>query len=620
MKKFTQKRKNDIIKCKTIMGYFCGGHDLAIDKEKISEIKNSVNIVDVIGEVVGLTKTGRNHLGLCPFHKEKTPSFNVIEDRQFFHCFGCGRSGDVFKFVEDYQHISFLDSVQVLAERSGIPLDTNFKGQVPKKTKANQSLLDIHRVASGFYHAYLMTTNDGERARQYLAERGVTEDLIKHFQIGLSPGGQDFLYRRLAKEFDEKTLMSSGLFNYSENSNQFYDSFNNRIMFPLTNDIGEVIAFSGRVWTQEDIDRKQAKYKNSRATPIFNKSYELYHLDKARAVINKAHEVYLMEGFMDVIAAYRAGIENVVASMGTALTNEHVRHLKRFTKKVVLTYDGDRAGQNAIDKSLELLSNMTVDIVRIPNKMDPDEFLQANSAEDFKQLLEKGRISNTEFYIHYLKPENTDNLQSEIAYVEKIAKLIAKSPSITAQNSYITKVAELLPDFDYFQVEQSVNNERLHHRSQQQASSSVQTSATVQLPQTGKLSAITKTEMQLFHRLLNHPYLLNEFRNRDNFYFDTTEIQVLYELLKESGEITSYDLSQESDKVNRTYYMILEEQLPVEVSIGEIEAVEKARDRLLKERDLRKQSQLIRQSSNQGDQEGALAALENLIAQKRNME
>ena len=263
---------------------------------------------------------------------------------------------------------------------------------------------------------------------------------------------------------------------------------------------------------------------------------------------------------------------------------------------------------------------MTVDIVRIPNKMDPDEFLQANSAEDFKQLLEKGRISNTEFYIHYLKPENTDNLQSEIAYVEKIAKLIAKSPSITAQNSYITKVAELLPDFDYFQVEQSVNNERLHHRSQQQASPSVQTSATVQLPQTGKLSAITKTEMQLFHRLLNHPYLLNEFRNRDNFYFDTTEIQVLYELLKESGEITSYDLSQESDKVNRTYYMILEEQLPVEVSIGEIEAVEKARDRLLKERDLRKQSQLIRQSSNQGDQEGALAALENLIAQKRNME
>ncbi|MCC9923072.1 DNA primase, partial [Streptococcus agalactiae] len=207
------------------MGYFCGGHDLAIDKEKISEIKNSVNIVDVIGEVVGLTKTGRNHLGLCPFHKEKTPSFNVIEDRQFFHCFGCGRSGDVFKFVEDYQHISFLDSVQVLAERSGIPLDTNFKGQVPKKPKANQSLLDIHRVASGFYHAYLMTTNDGERARQYLAERGVTEDLIKHFQIGLSPGGQDFLYRRLAKEFDEKTLMSSGLFNYSENSNQFYDSF-----------------------------------------------------------------------------------------------------------------------------------------------------------------------------------------------------------------------------------------------------------------------------------------------------------------------------------------------------------------------------------------------------------
>lgn len=180
----------------------------------------------------------------------------------------------------------------------------------------NQNLLDIHKDATKFYRAVLLTTKEGQRARDYLLERGLTDDLIEHFDIGLSPDENDFLYQTLVKKYDETALLNSGLFNLSENTNQLYDAFKNRIMFPLTDDRGNVIAFSGRIWTKEDIDNKQAKYKNSRSTPIFNKSFELYHLDKARAVISKKHEVYLMEGFMDVIAAYRSGIENAVASMG----------------------------------------------------------------------------------------------------------------------------------------------------------------------------------------------------------------------------------------------------------------------------------------------------------------
>ncbi|KEH52088.1 DNA primase [Streptococcus macedonicus] len=608
------------MKYKTKMGLVRGGDLLAIDKKLISEIKNSVNIVDVIGEVVSLTRAGRNNIGLCPFHKEKTPSFNVIEDKQFFHCFGCGKSGDVYKFLEEYRQVSFLESVHLVAERAGIPLQDDVQQTQTKPQNPNQILIDIHKDAAKFYNAVLKTTKEGQEAKNYLAQRGLTDELIDYFNIGLSPNEPDFLYQSLAKRYDENALMASGLFNLSERTNRVYDAFQNRIMFPLTDDSGQVVAFSGRIWTKEDLENKQAKYKNTRSTALFNKSYELYHLDKARPVMSKKHEVYLMEGFMDVIAAYRAGIENAVASMGTALTPDHVRHLKRYAKKVILTYDGDNAGQNAIAKSLELLKDFNVEIVRVPEQMDPDEFIQKNSPQALANLLENNRISSTEFLIHYLKPENSDNLQAEIAYVEQISKIIAQSPSITAQNSYINMVADLLPDFDYYQVEQSVNSERLQNRSNLQLEAVKQRVTVVELPISKNISAIIKAESQLMHRLLTHDYLLNEFRNRGEFTFDTQELQALYDLLVQQGEVNSYDLAQFDDRTRQMYYRVLEENLPDEIANNEIEEIIDKRDRLLRERDLQKQSKLIRESSNLGDVDAALEALEDLIAQKRNME
>lgn len=603
------------------MGLLWGGDILAIDKETISQIKNSVNIVDVIGEVVALSRSGRHYLGLCPFHKEKTPSFNVIEDRQFFHCFGCGKSGDVFKFIEEYRQVPFLESVQILAERSGLaiePLTPN--QQVSSSKRPHQLLLDIHEDAQKFYHAVLMTTKIGQEARDYLYQRGLDDDLIAHFKIGLAPAEMDYLYRSLSPKYGEKELSASGLFNLSESSNTIYDAFRNRIMFPLTDDKGNTIAFSGRIWTEEDQAKKIAKYKNSRATVLFNKSFEFYHLDKAKPVIAKKHEVFLMEGFMDVIAAYRAGHENAIASMGTALTNEHVQHLKSLTKKVILTYDGDDAGQNAIAKSLELLKDFQVEIVRIPNKMDPDEFIQKNSPEDLSQLLEHSRISDVEFLIEFLKPENMDNLQSQIAYVEQIGRIIAAAPSITAQNSYINRVADLLPDFDYLQVEQTVNSYRLEERQQRQGSALSPVTKMVTLPLSKNLSAIAKAENQLLHRLIHHDYLLNEFRHKEEFYFDTPQLQQLYHILKTNGEISSLDLSTLSEDVNHAYYRVLEENLPPEVSNGEIDDILRKRQKLLNERDIQKQGKQVRESSNSGDHQLALEVLENLIAQKRKME
>ncbi|MCY7133572.1 DNA primase [Streptococcus gordonii] len=592
-----------------------------IDKEIISDIKNSVNIVEVIGEVVALTKAGRNFLGLCPFHGEKTPSFNVVEDKQFYHCFGCGKSGDVFKFIEEYRGVSFMEAVQIIAERSGIQLavDKNDLSQ-PKRQHPYQALYDIHTEATKFYHAVLMTTKMGEEARTYLYKRGLTDEIIKHFQIGLAPSEGNYLYQSMVGKFDEATIMNSGLFNLAE-SNLVYDAFQNRIMFPLANDNGQVVAFSGRIWKESpQTEGHQAKYKNSRSTAIFNKSYELYHLDKAKPTIKKSHEVYLMEGFMDVIAAYRAGIENAVASMGTALTHEHVQHLSKYCKKVILSYDGDKAGQAATVKALDELKDLSVEIVSIPDQMDPDEFVQKNSPEELQHLLTKTRISDVEFLIRYLKPENTENLQAQIEFVEKMAPIIAQTSSITAQNSYIYMLAELLPDFDYQQVEQAVNNSRLSSRQSQQEQVYQQPHFQTNLPLSKQVSRLVKAENHLLNRMIEYPIVLNDYRLREDFQFATPELQILYQILCENGEVTSQDLSEQSDGVQQAWYRILEEDLPSEIADNELAEVESIRDKEL----LRKENQIIgkkvREASHNGDVDTAIEELERLIAQKRRME
>lgn len=594
-----------------------------VDKQLISEIKNSVNIVDVIGEVVQLTKAGRNFLGLCPFHGEKTPSFNVVEDKQFYHCFGCGRSGDVFKFIEDYRGVSFMEAVQIVGDQVGIRVQTLPPSQSrPQQADGKQPFYEIHQEAAKFYHAILMTTKMGEEARQYLYDRGLDDEVLRHFQIGLAPAEGNYLLQSVSGKFSENILADSGLFHISDRGTM-YDAFQDRIMFPLSDDTGRVIAFSGRLWRESAEGAKpQGKYKNSRATLLFNKSYELYHLDKAKQVAKKNHELYLMEGFMDVIAAYRAGIENAVASMGTALTQEHVAHLSKFTKKVILAYDGDKAGRLATAKALEVLDKHEVEVVQIPDQMDPDEYLNKNSPQALGDLLEKTRLSRVEFLMDYWKPDNIENLQAQIEFVEKMAPLIAQTPSVTAQNTYIYKLADLLVDFDYLQVEQTVNASRLQMRSQRQEQAQIQKQAPVASPTVvqKQLPRLVRAENHLLHRMNAFPYVLNEYRLRTDFSFDTPALQTLYQLLCQNGEVTSQDLSEQTEEVQRAWYLMLEENLPDEIAENELEEVEETRNREL----LRKESQQIgkkvREASHSGDADQALLELERLIAQKRRME
>ncbi len=595
-----------------------------LSKDKITEIKQALNIVDVIGETIALTKAGRNYIGLCPFHGEKTPSFNVVEDKQFYHCFGCGKSGDVFKFVEETRGIPFAEAVAVLAEKAGFQVEFQPTNHLqPKRENPHQALYDIHLDATKFYHALLMTTKMGEEARKYLHQRGLTDEVIKNFQLGLAPDGQNILYQKLSQNYDEESLLHSGLFNPSE-QNMIFDAFQGRIMFPLTDEYGRVIAFSGRIWTEKDLQNKQlAKYKNSRGTAIFNKSYELYHLDKAKAVIKKQREVYLMEGFLDVIAAHRAGIENAVASMGTALTREHVGHLAKFCKKVILTYDGDKAGQTATMKALDELRDFQVEIVSLPDNMDPDEFLQKNSEEALRQVLTKSRISDVEFLIDYLKPENPDNLQMQIEFVEKIAPIIARISSITAQNTYIYKVADVLSDFDYSQVEQAVNAVRLNQRQQRSQQMTSQHVEQIQLPSVQpitRLTSLIRTENHLLYRMVEHPYILNEFRLREEFYFATPELQVLYDLLKVHGEISSFELSQLEDSIQQAWYRVLEERLPSEVAQNEIEDLEFRRDKELLRKENHHLTRKIREHSHVGNADIALDELTQLLERRKQME
>lgn len=597
-----------------------------LTKDKISDIKQALNIVDVIGEIVALTKAGRNYLGLCPFHGEKTPSFNVVEDKQFYHCFGCGKSGDVFKFVEETRGVSFTDAVAILAEKAGFQLEVSPSYRAEeRRTSPHQVLYDIHQDAAKFYHALLMTTKMGEEARAYLHSRGLTDEVIRAFQLGLAPAEQNMLFQKLSGQYDEASLLQSGLFNPSDH-NLIYDAFQGRIIFPLMDEYGRVVAFSGRVWTEADRDNKQlAKYKNSRSTAIFNKSYELYHLDKAKAVIKKQREVYLMEGFLDVIAAHRAGIDNAVASMGTALTREHVGHLAKFCKKIILTYDGDKAGQAATMKALDELQDFQVEIVSLPDNMDPDEFLQKNSEEALQEVLTKSRISHVEFLIQYLKPENPDNLQMQIDFVDRIAPIIARVSSITAQNSYIYKVADLLSDFEYSQVEQAVNAVRLNQRqqrSQETQSSQVdyQARSLPSIQPLIRLTSLIRTENHLLYRMAEHPYILNEFRLREDFYFATVELQTLYEILKKQGEITSFELSQLEDSVQQAWYRVQEERLPDEVAQHELEELEKRREKELLKKENQHLARKIREHSHVGHTDIALDELQKLLNKRKQME
>ncbi|MDR0299862.1 MAG: DNA primase [Streptococcaceae bacterium] len=427
---------------------------MAISKEEITEIRNSVNIADFIGQFVALKKTGQNFQGLCPFHNEKTPSFNVTPMKGIFKCFGCGKGGSVFDFVMEYRKIGFQAAVKEVADFAGITVQIDQREN--RKENPNAKLYEINNQASYIYENYLLITEQGKQARDYLQKRGVDETLARRFNLGLSADLPDFLYQGLSAKFEEEVLVKSGLFNFS--NKKAFDVYQNRLMFTLHDQNGQAIGFSGRVW-QEGDDR-QGKYVNTTTTAVFEKSDVLYNLHRAKESIKKSKEVYLMEGFMDVIAAHKAGIDNVVAIMGTALTERHVKSLSNLATKIILVTDGDKAGQVAIEKSLKVIHGLDIQIVKIPDAQDPDEYSQTHGSEALTNLLTNFRMSKSEFLMDYLRPANLTNVVNQLEFLQKMAEVISTEKEAELQAVYMRRLVEILPDFEYNQVEQAVKNAR----------------------------------------------------------------------------------------------------------------------------------------------------------------
>ncbi|MCL2114318.1 MAG: DNA primase [Streptococcaceae bacterium] len=569
-----------------------------LETDEVNMLKAQVNIADLISQYVALSRNGKNFIGLCPFHGEKTPSFNVNAEKGFYHCFGCGKSGDAIEFLKEYKQIGFVDAIKELADFAGVQL--NISDDKEEKKDPNGPLYEIHNQAARLYNILLMSTELGKAARKYLLDRGISLDIIKRFNIGLAPDEEDFIYKNLSNKFDEEILANSGLFHFS--NNKVFDAFSNRIMFPITNEYGHTIGFSGRKWQENDMAK--AKYVNTSVTPIFDKSYELWNFDKAKPTISRNHEVYLMEGFMDVIAAYKAGVTNVVASMGTALTEKHVRRLKQIAKKFVLVYDGDSAGQNAIHKAMNLIGETSVQIVKVPEGLDPDEYYKSYGAEGLSRLMISGRIQPIEFLIEFLRPENLVNLQVQLDFIEKIAPMIARIPSITAQDAYVRKLVEILPDFEYNQVERAVNLRRENMVSTDNSfvrtdetdfpefvppapesfdegyfaefgNSDERNFSNVAVTNIPKLSRIERAEEQLLNRMINHSAVLKKFAQDENFRFVHKRYQDLFDRVMLEGmafeEIDYSHLASELEGDERSLlYQIIGLDLPESASSLEI--------------------------------------------------
>lgn len=416
-----------------------------IPEELIEKIRKESDIVDVISEYIQLTKRGRNWFGLCPFHEERTPSFSVSEDKQIFHCFGCGAGGNVITFVMDIENVSFPEAVAKLGKRLGIHIDIQHQSMEKnhrRYSQKEQNMLDAHQFVAEYYHHLLLNTEDGEEALNYLIKRGFTTEDIESNGIGYSLPIWDSVTVLLERKgFSLDEMVECGLIIKRESDHTYYDRFRGRIMFPIRNEFGKVIGFSGRLLDAND---SEAKYLNSPESPIFRKSEVLFNLDKARTSIRKKRQVILMEGFMDVLAANKAGIGNAVATMGTSLTKEHVTKLKRLVQHVVVCYDGDHAGWEAAKRAAELLYNeqMNVEVAVLPDQLDPDEYIRKYGPESFVQIMEKPHAYMSFMMMYARRNKNFQFEKDILQYIQEVLEQLVGRTSPVERDLYIKELAK----------------------------------------------------------------------------------------------------------------------------------------------------------------------------------
>ncbi|MGJ7912166.1 DNA primase [Neobacillus sp. LXY-1] len=413
-----------------------------IAEEKIEQIRQTVDIVEVIGDFVQLKKQGRNYFGLCPFHGENSPSFSVSPDKQIFHCFGCGAGGNVFTFLMELEGISFQEAAIKLASKVNIDLDIQFASMPNEKkiSKELQAFHDAHELLRKFYHHLLVNTNEGQHALEYLLGRGFTKESIQKFQIGYSLNSWDFVYKFLTKrDFSPEWMEKAGLIIKREKDGTYFDRFRDRIMFPIFDRQGNTIAFSGRTMGDDT-----PKYLNSPETAIFNKSKILYNYHQAKPTIKKLQTAVLFEGFADVIAADRAGVENGIATMGTALTDEHIALLRQSAGSVTICYDSDNAGIEAAFRAGNHLleAGFQIKVAVMPDGLDPDEYIKQHGSERFRNEVIGASLTWMAFkFLYFRRGKNLQNEGDRLSYIEQIIKEISKLTKAVERDHYLRQLA-----------------------------------------------------------------------------------------------------------------------------------------------------------------------------------
>jgi DNA primase len=414
-----------------------------IPQTVIDEVLRRHEISETVGKYVHLTKNGKYLKGLCPFHSEKTPSFTVTPEKQIFHCYGCGKGGNVIKFVMEMEGESFPEAVKTLAEDAGIPV-TWVSGNTEEPSpfqKEKKVLFEAHDYSAKLYHYLLRNTEAAKPAMEYLLSRGFNDTLIEQFGVGYAPARWDTLTQALERKgYVPAEMESGGLLSRRQEAEGYVDRFRDRIIFPIQDASGQIIAFAGRL-----LSDGQPKYLNSPETVLFNKSRTLYRLHEARPAIRRTRQVVLFEGYVDCIKAWSAGVHNGVATMGTALTQEHSTLLRRYADEVILCYDGDDAGQAAAHKSIPLLeaAGFRVRVSVLPNRMDPDEYISSHGHDPFVREFIEGAVSAVKFQLIYLRKSHILlEEDGKIRYLRDAVRIIARRDSPTERELLLKELAQ----------------------------------------------------------------------------------------------------------------------------------------------------------------------------------
>ena len=502
---------------------------MVVSEELINEIRRSVNIVDVVSDYIPVEQKGRNYFALCPFHDDHNPSMSISPDKQIYTCFVCGAHGNVFNFVMDYEHVSFIDAVKMIGRRVGVNIDLPTHYKKPKE-KGLEDLYNIYDIANKFYQNNL-STKEGSDAREYLSNRDFKEDVIKEFGIGLSLNNK--LSSMLLKKYDKDILIRSGICN--ESGGNIFDAFTERIMFPLWDIDGNVVGFSGRIYKTKD----SSKYVNSKESDIFKKGKLIYNYHRAKEEVRKKKFVLVVEGFMDVIALYKVGIKNVVAMMGTAVTNEQANLLKRLSTNIFLCFDGDSAGNMATMSCANELTKVgiTPKVIRLPENLDPDEYIKKYGSDNFNDYLDNPK-SLIDYKMDYYK--NNTNFNDSIEVSKYITDVVSEMDEITdpVVREIIIKKLSDETDVSVATIKGMVKGKDVIKTTPKKS--------------TIKYDKYKKAEMRLIYYMLRHKEVINIYE-RNKCFFPTDEYRALVSELvyyyKKHGIIYVADfLSYISDK------------------------------------------------------------------------